>query len=73
MVFVYQDNKDKLKIFTDKKSESESHSVVSSSCDPLDYTVYGILQTRILKWVAFPFSRRSSQPRDRTQVSYIAG
>ena len=41
-------------------------------CDPMDYTVHGILQARILEWVAFPFSRRSSQPRDRTQVSHIA-
>jgi len=31
-------------------------------CDPMDYTVHGILQARILEWVAFPFSRRSSQP-----------
>ena len=42
-------------------------------CDPMDYTVYGILQARILEWVAFPFSRASSQPRDQTQVSCIAG
>ena len=42
-------------------------------CDPMDYTVHGILQARILEWVAFPFSRRSSQPRYRTQVSHIAG
>ena len=42
-------------------------------CKPLDYTVHGILQARILEWVAFPFSRGSSQPRDRTQVSHIAG
>ena len=41
--------------------------------DPMDYTVHGILQARILEWVAFPFSRGSSQPRDRTQVSHIAG
>ena len=32
--------------------------------DPMDYTVHGILQARILEWVAFPFSRESSQPRD---------
>ena len=37
------------------------------------WTVHGILQARILAWVAFPFSRVSSQPRDRTQVSRIAG
>jgi len=39
----------------------------------MDYTVHGILQARILEWVAFPFSRGSSQPRDPTQVSHIAG
>ena len=42
-------------------------------CDSMDYTVHGILQARILEWVAFPFSRGSSQPRDGTQVSHIAG
>ena len=42
-------------------------------CDPMDYIVHGILQARILEWVAFPFSRGSSQPRDPTQVSCIAG
>ena len=42
-------------------------------CDPMDYTVYGILQARMLEWVAGPFSRVSSQTRDQTQVSRIAG
>ena len=42
-------------------------------CDPMDYIVRGILQARILEWVAFPLSRGSFQPRDRTQVSLIAG
>ena len=42
-------------------------------CNPMDYTVQGILQARILEWVAFPFPTGSSQPRDRTQVSDIAG
>ena len=55
------------------KSESEDRSVCPTLCDPMDYTVHGILQARILQWVAFPFSRGSSQPRDRTQVSRIAG
>ena len=49
-------------VFTMK--ESESLSVVSSSL---------WLQARILEWVAFPLSRGSSQPGDRTQVSHIAG
>ena len=42
-------------------------------CDPMDYTVHGILQARILEWVAFPFFRGSSPPRDQTHVSPIAG
>ena len=42
-------------------------------CDPMDYTVYRILQDRILEWVAVSFSRGCSEPRDRTQVSHVAG
>ena len=42
-------------------------------CNPMDYTAHGILQARIQEWVAFPFSRGSSQPRDRTQVFRIVG
>ena len=45
-------------------SESEKVKVAQSCptlCDPMDYTVHGILQARILEWVAFPFSRGSSQ------------
>ena len=47
-------------------------------CDPMDCSppgssVHGILQARILEWVAIPFSRGSSQPRGQTQVSCIAG
>ena len=57
--------------------DSESRSVVSNSCDPMDsatpWTLHGILQARILEWVAFPFSRGSSQPRDWIQISHIAG
>ena len=41
--------------------------------NPMDYTVHGILQARILEWVAIPFSRGSSQPREQTQVSHIVG
>ena len=39
----------------------------------MDYTVHGILQARILEWVALPFYRGSSQPRNQTQVSCTAG
>ena len=42
-------------------------------CESMDYTIHGILWARILECVAFPFSRESSQPRDQTQVSHIAG
>ena len=42
-------------------------------CNTMDYTVRGILQARILEWVSIPFSRGSSQLRDRTQVSHTAG
>ena len=41
-------------------------------CSPLGSSVRGILKVRILEWVAIYFSRGSSQPRDRTQVSYLA-
>ena len=56
--------------------ESEKVKVTqlcSAVCNPMDYTVHGILQASIPEWVAFPFSRGSSQPRDRTLVSCIAG
>ena len=42
-------------------------------CDPMDYTVHGVLQARILEWVVISFSGRSSQPRDGTRISHIAG
>ena len=41
--------------------------------NPIDYTFHGILQARILEWVAFPFFRGSSQPRNQTQGSCIIG
>ena len=41
--------------------------------DPMGYTDHGILRARILEWLAFPFCRGSSQPRDQTQVSHVAG
>ena len=51
--------------------------VTSLSCVRLFATpwtvVHGVLQARILEWVAFPFSKGASQPRDQAQVSHIAG
>ena len=61
-------------------SESVSRSVVSNSLQlhainwcPPGSSVHGISQVKILEWVAIPFSRGSSWPRDQTWVSYIAG
>ena len=60
----------------------EGESSVAQSCptlcDPMDCklsgsSVHGIFQARVLEWVAIAFSRGSSQPRDRTRVSLIAG
>ena len=42
-------------------------------CSPPGSSVHGILQARILEWVAIPFSRGSSQPRDRTCIFCIVG
>ena len=53
--------------------ESESHSVMSNSLQPHGLYSLPILQAEILKWVAVPFSRGSSQLRNRTQVSHMAG
>ena len=56
-----------------KRSEVKVTQLCPTLCSPMDYTVHGILQARTLEWVAVPFSRGSSQPRDETQVSRIAG
>ena len=58
--------------------ESEVAQSYSTLCDPKDCSppgssTHGIFQTRTLEWVAISFSRGSSQPRNRTQVSCIAG
>ena len=60
------------------ESESEVTQSCPTLCDPVGCSlpgspVHGILQARILEWVAISFSRGSYQPRDRTQVSCIAG
>ena len=61
------------------ETESVSCSVISdflqphTPYSPPGSSVHGILQARILESVAIPFSRRSSQPRDQTQVFHIAG
>ena len=70
-------------ICTPKECEVSSGTVKVAQlclplCDPVDCSlpgssVRGILQARMLEWVAFPFSRGSSLPRDRSQVSGIAG
>ena len=51
---------------------SEISHLCLTLCDRMDYAVHGIFLDRTLEWVAIPFSRGSSQPRDRTQVSCTA-
>ena len=58
----------------DPHSQRLWHSQSRSRCfSAMNYTVHGILQARILEWLAFPFSRGSSQPGDQTRVCLIAG
>ena len=60
--------------FTGKNTGKwQSLSPVWLFVTPMDYKIHRILQTRILEWVAFPFSRGSSQLRDWTLDSCIAG
>ena len=59
--------------YVKSESESRSHFPCPTLCNPMDYTVRGILQARVLAWVAFPFSRGSSQLRDWSKVSCTAG
>ena len=62
--------------FTEFALKEEKVKVAQSYptlCDLMDCSVHGILQTRLMEWVAFPFSRGSSQPWNRTQISCIAG
>ena len=78
-------NQRKLQITTQRNKEIENvrsyrrqwSEVKAQSCPTLCntmfYTVHGILEAIILVWVAFPFSRGSSQHRDQTQVSLTAG
>ena len=59
------------------KSGYRSHVCVCVSCSvasdsAIPWPVHGILQARILEWVAIPFSRESFQPRDQTSVSYVS-
>ena len=60
------------------ESESDVAQLCLTLCDPMDCSlpgpsVHGIFQARVLEWVAISFSRGSSQHRDRTRVSHIAG
>ena len=55
------------------ESLSRVRHFVTPQTETLQASVHGILQARILEWVAMPFSRGSSQPKDQTQVSHIAG
>ena len=61
-----------------KESESEVAQSCPTLCDPVDRSlssssVHGIFQAKVLEWIAISFSRGSSQPRNLTRVSCIAG
>ena len=60
-------------VYTWKTVKVQVAQLCLTCWDPMDYTDHGILQARILEWGAIPLSRGSSQPRDQTQVSCIAG
>ena len=55
-----------------KKVEVKITQSCPTLCEPMDCTIHGVLQDRILEWVVFPFSKGSSQLRDLTQVSLTA-
>ena len=60
------------------EGEGEVAQSCPTLCDPMDYnlpgfSVHGILQARILKWIAISFFRGAFQPRDQILVSLIAG
>ena len=65
-------------VYVPARKRSEVAQSCPTFCNPMDYSlprssVHGILQARILEWVAISFSRGSSRPRDQTQVSRIVG
>ena len=77
VVFLSITENDWFPIFMPERKKVKSLSRVQL-CYPVEYSppdssVYGIFQARILEWVAISFSRGSSQPRDQTQLSRIAG
>ena len=60
-----------------KWSEVKVAESCPTLCDPMDYSlpgssIHGILQTRMLEWVALPSFRESSQPRDQMHISYVS-
>ena len=59
-----------MEILSNKENEVKVTQLCPTLCDPMTCTIHGVLQARILE---NPFSRGSSKPRDRTQVSHIAG
>ena len=68
----------RMEIYPEGKVKVKVAQLCPTLCDPIDCSlpgssVHGILQARILEWVAISFSRGSSQSRDWTQVSHIVG
>ena len=68
----------KMRLYLIRVRWGEVAQLCPTLCDPVDcnllgFSVHGILQARILEWIAISFARGSSRPRDRTQVSRIGG
>ena len=71
------EEKNCLQSFVTACIHAKSLQLCPTLCDPIDYSllgssVHGILQVRILEWVAMPSSKESSQPRDQTHVFYVS-
>ena len=61
-----------VRVHVSKVASVVSDSLRPHGCSPPRSSVHGILQARMLEWVAIPFSRGSSRPRDQTHVSYVS-
>ena len=65
--------KDLNNLFSKEDLKVKVTQLCPTLCNAMEYTIHGILQARIMEWVAVPFSRESSQSRDQTHVSRIVG
>ena len=72
MIFTISKTPQSLCVLCAKSPQSCPTLCNPMDCSPSGSSLHGILQARKLEWLAIPFSRGSSQPRDQTQASYIS-